>query len=445
MRTSVSHHTTTTFEVEVDGSPVKLALSIEPSAIMDYRDECVRISPNRDKIVIGYLSDDSDCENPLEDCDGMGAIHTSRRHVGNAEHQAMQKALGLDSDWQPNLDLVDEDEARATVIQKLTSLDTVLERLQKNSGNLTATKIASEVFDERPDLSEPLLADAYRELWQKGRADGTIGDMLSVPLDVYEHSGVSYSVSGAGMQDEFDTSRGGAIWVPDDAARENIIFNAKKALLPDGTDVSYKSTGEKLNDITYTLPDRTEQGGFASFDAAITAAAAQLKIALLPEDINRHAKLQAIESAKEACAVYTDFCNGNTFCTVVEEFAITDSGEWESTNYDTVGGYIGDNYAIKEMRDTVNSIADEHKLENEAVFIVCDASALPVLQSMGAHFSQYHSNRHGVFVTMTDELQEKLAEFPADYVIHLREDSPAYQAANAVRAPSPDSTPTPGM
>lgn len=51
-----------------------------------------------------------------------------------------------------------------------------------------------------------------------------------VLLDIYEHGGMAYSVTGTGMQCRWDTTRGGAIWVPDDGAQENIRYNVLRGL-----------------------------------------------------------------------------------------------------------------------------------------------------------------------------------------------------------------------
>ena len=47
-------------------------------------------------------------------------------------------------------------------------------------------------------------------------------DMDGVVLDCYQHGGVVWSVSGAGMQCQFDTARGAGVWVPDDELRKQI-------------------------------------------------------------------------------------------------------------------------------------------------------------------------------------------------------------------------------
>lgn len=44
-----------------------------------------------------------------------------------------------------------------------------------------------------------------------------IANRWAVKLDVYQHGGVQYSVSDEGIQRQFDTARGGAVWVPDES------------------------------------------------------------------------------------------------------------------------------------------------------------------------------------------------------------------------------------
>jgi hypothetical protein len=66
--------------------------------------------------------------------------------------------------------------------------------------------------------------------WQTAMDEGKIGNPLAVMLDIYEHGGITYSVSGHGMQCPWDTSCSSAIWIPDAGAEENILSNAVEAL-----------------------------------------------------------------------------------------------------------------------------------------------------------------------------------------------------------------------
>lgn len=52
--------------------------------------------------VVGYLSQQDDCENPLESSDCMGKIYTARRGASEEHLEAFRKANGLGSDWVSN-------------------------------------------------------------------------------------------------------------------------------------------------------------------------------------------------------------------------------------------------------------------------------------------------------------------------------------------------------
>jgi len=51
---------------------------------------------------------------------------------------------------------------------------------------------------------------------------------LAVEIDKYEHSGISYSVRGEGMNCRWDTSKGWAVWFPDKCALEDIMTRKTK-------------------------------------------------------------------------------------------------------------------------------------------------------------------------------------------------------------------------
>ena len=75
---------------------------IKPSSIMDFKDPVVKwIDENT--TVVGYLSDDHNSSNPLEDMDGYGLIYTARN-----EPQDFNSALGLDQYGSTDTDLVSD-------------------------------------------------------------------------------------------------------------------------------------------------------------------------------------------------------------------------------------------------------------------------------------------------------------------------------------------------
>lgn len=92
-----THSTTTYTHTLKDGTELELELPFDPSPIMEYKD--VLELETDTAVTIGYLADDTDCANPLEDCDGMGHIYECRRHGKTLRDY--EQALGL-ADGGPN-------------------------------------------------------------------------------------------------------------------------------------------------------------------------------------------------------------------------------------------------------------------------------------------------------------------------------------------------------
>jgi hypothetical protein len=66
-------------------------------------------------------------------------------------------------------------------------------------------------------MQEALGLDSY---WNP---DGSDPAPYAILLDVYDHGGQVFSISGNGMQCRFDTARGGAVWVPDQCCLDHIM------------------------------------------------------------------------------------------------------------------------------------------------------------------------------------------------------------------------------
>lgn len=84
----VISRTTHSVSIEVDGEDKELELSHAPShgSLIEKHNEHV--------IVVGYLVQDEDCANPLEDCDGMGHIHSlSNRHTNHIDADEAREKL----------------------------------------------------------------------------------------------------------------------------------------------------------------------------------------------------------------------------------------------------------------------------------------------------------------------------------------------------------------
>lgn len=215
---------------------------------------------------------------------------------------------------------------------------------------------------------------------------------LAVMLDVYEHSGTSWSIQGGGMQCQWDTTKGGGVWIPDPACLEHIRYEAKKRLMPEGTKVEYKSKtnpdgtcitrkpkdGEKpyfadgtciderySNVITWTLPDGRSHGGYKSFDSAIKAAmkvAFPDAISFDPVALRETEKIIAMECAKNAVETYNSWLSGDCWGYCVEVF----DKDGDKISDDACWGVINADEAMKILKDEFEShvrgiLKDEEK------------------------------------------------------------------------------------
>ncbi len=355
-----------------DGREMSVELDFTPSSIMEYKDY---LTCEKDgNLLVGYLDDDSDCMNPLEDCDGMGHIYTSHRHSKTQDD--MQKALGLDSNWDPEMTLVEEEAIVASVHQKIIEQPELLSVATQycrdyfvQSDDETSTTFMFRNLDSREALEEAGLTEQVEEsekaLWIEGREKGTIGNKYAVSLDVYEHGGVSYSVSGSGMQCQFDTAKGGAVWVPDDTCVAEITRRAAVYCKGKITEQALKSktqcgvrTYREFGYFDETVHPVFEcwHDAFLYLEALPTPAYCQP----LGEAENDAAK----EMARAACTEYTSWCNGDCYGHVIETFEIDDNAIEKghiirNTDQDACGGYIGSDYAYRALQDAFKENNDE--------------------------------------------------------------------------------------
>ena len=225
-------------ETDIEGVSVELG-SI-PSCVMDYTEFVVR--KNAGLVAIGYLVDDHDAQNPLENCDGMGHVHSAHRHAGKDAHQAMQSALGMDGDWQPNTSLDVVERIASSSLMELVRTEFKADVVQHvlecaNNENLRQESAIQAFQDDfcgsRPwgSMKYPLVAKVEQvktwdtfleEAWEQATKAGLIGDPYTVVLDCYDHGGQHWSVSGSGMQCAFDTASGAGVWVPDVYLRKDL-------------------------------------------------------------------------------------------------------------------------------------------------------------------------------------------------------------------------------
>lgn len=270
----------------------------------EWVDPIIEAAPNGN-VIVGYLCQDSDCQNPLEDCDGMGEIHHHPRSRYGSRDSGYCDALGLDSYGEPRLDLILDrhyDEAFKRYVEKL--IDT-------RGVEWLAETFSEDYTRDEDETDEQFVMDALHQStegypWEQVTFADDMQDVLTtmfhepeyfpgdpdaILLDLYEHGGVAYSVSGGGMQCRWDTSTGESVWIPDACLRDEL---------------------EKIADPT-----------------------------------GRYRK--AKEYAAQACETYTSWCNGDNYGVVVQ----THDSEGHLYDEDACWGYIGGDYAEEELAGQV--------------------------------------------------------------------------------------------
>jgi hypothetical protein len=218
-------------------------------------DETIHVGTDpghRARVIYAIIEEGS--ENPLNSHLDLGQIYTSHRDH-RSEWPRMQAALGLTAEWTMDFDLLPE--------------------------------IDQQLAEESSDPAAYL-----RARWMDFRKTGQIGNPYRVSLDVLDHSGVTYKVSGMNtfsVSDPMDTARGGALWVP---------------------------TEESIEEIE-----------------------------ALPIDQRR---TWCIKRAVDACKAYTAYINGWCYATVVETYRAEDvptddqgRTSWVHEDYATNGTYYG--------------------------------------------------------------------------------------------------------
>lgn len=372
-RTNTSWHHSATL---ASGITVGLGLTFEPCS-MDYRDYLIYEKDG--KLLLGYLTHDSDVSNPLEDQDGNGRIFTARRHSPDLSDYL--EALGLHSSGRPNLDLIDEEDIKKEIERQLR-LMADCKHPQKHSaqllrihGDLEGLGIpqpdeGSGVFQhvmeniEEVDLEDYFDFDQIRQqLWEAGRTDGTVGNKYVVMLDVYEHSMVKYSLTGKGPQCQWDTARGGAVWIPDDMALEEIkrrgpVYQKGKVIK------SMLRSKEQYNVRTWAefgLFDEVVHPTFEEWSAAFQYLE-KLEVTGFVQPLYDGEFDAAQELARSAAEEYTDYCNGNCFSLVTETYTIPpdveEDQEIDSDDHDAFNGFIGDDYAYNSLKQEFDGQKD---------------------------------------------------------------------------------------
>lgn len=254
-------------------------------------------------VLLGYLAEDSYCDNPLDSCDGNGFIHSFHRHASN----------------------------------KLTESE-----LKKQQDK--------------------------------------------VLLDCYEHGGQSWSVSGAGMQCQFDTAKGAGFWIPDSCAKEEINRRAK--VYAYGEIVFCKGAYQAKIDPDFLGATVSWQANFLNWSDAFSWLQTQVGmiksqvVQSSPANIidwepakfskvRAHSKQKQLGRARAACELaksaleeYNAWLSGDCYERVFCEFeydSISDEYKLIDGSVEVCGGFIGEDYATQALLEEFDCLLKFHE------------------------------------------------------------------------------------
>lgn len=226
----MNYRTRTTYSTDVDD--VEVELQFQPCDWMDMHK--VKVG---NKLVVAYnvLDDDfRSVDDLMGDC--MGSI-VDAYNGRDADRRELYELAGYDRYGDKDLDAVwdkHEDEAIRRYIKRLMTTYSV---------NELREGIDDEEVIEAPEIEDWLRQDAHGADWgnvaYEKDMQAVLDDMWDEPaywpgnpdavfLDVYDHSGQCWSISGGGMQCRWDTSSGAGAWVPDKCLLEQIESDVKE-------------------------------------------------------------------------------------------------------------------------------------------------------------------------------------------------------------------------
>ena len=330
---------------------------------------------------VAYLTHDEYCSNPLEDCDGMGAIwHHPRSHYGKSD--GYYEACGLDSYGDPVIDegklqQMWHDKVMAIPPELFTFPDGLAERaweprpVYSSKDEPVPYWIAMRRWLADESVADITLWEQCCFAWRKRDIDDEVieavydqieahfsfnyaaavehcqkpMDKYAVLLDVYDHSGRSYSLSGGGMQCRWDTSRGEAVWIADECAKNEIDRRARVYAFGKVESVG-TNTGKPLYKVSPL--SGIEPSVFKEWSDAfefLRQFGIHYDGELTPEDVERGFQHALYEVAKNCVKTYDSWQSGDNYGVICVDY---DAAGEQVGEEDAGWGYVGLDWARQE-------------------------------------------------------------------------------------------------
>lgn len=324
--------------------------------------ELIHIDGNR--AVVGFLMQDEDCGNPMENNDAEGTLYTHNQHVITDDTGGVLRALGLTdiSSREIYRDLEHDgvdDLARSMLRDRIFTegsahfddflADCGAEFPAEAGEEFRCVRdFAEDRFDRKYDLDclplwlETIYTQCLNGAWDELQEQGKIGEYLAVPVFYCS------SAHGPGTTQAYTTSvdSANAAWVPDTCAIDNI----KSSALPQGVEIKRLGgaghpSGKQLAVVLHN--------GENVFQSEHWVAANAYVASHFPPVAYKDLYAAAERYCKGVLDNYVEWANGECYGVVVLEYENTgteDEPVWEMKNEDACWGFIGGEYAQKELK-----------------------------------------------------------------------------------------------
>lgn len=361
----MNYRTRTIHSTDVDDTEVEL--QYKPCDWMDMHK--VKVG---NKLVVAYNVLDDDYRN-IDDLMGdcMGSI-VDAYNGRDADRRELYELAGYDRYGDKDLDAVwdkHEDEAIRRYVERIVGShsdeDTITEYEERDA---SCERMEGETAAEtarRYVTADAQGASYWTYVMQDDDMQAVLDDMWDEPaywpgnpdavfLDVYDHSGQSWSITGGGMQCRWDTSSGAGAWVPDKCLLDELEGAQRKACFAYIRSTPYLRGRDKKYQLMKVLWDgdvcKGEESVQLSDDfAMLVKARDQITIAA-----GYPSPTQTIWGRRMACEIYAqqfldtynEIISGNIYGCVCEVF--DDAGE--QVDDESCWGFIGSEYAEESLK-----------------------------------------------------------------------------------------------
>lgn len=317
--------------------------SHKPSVSHDYLGDPKIQKLDKDIYSISYITDDS-----------VPYVGDLELNIFNSDSEEFEDALCINSygDEMIDMTLNFESRLRATwidhAVQSVEFISYCEDEFDMNTEDVEAKAkdLAEQVFDENIDSTYfsdmfEFGYEAQKELFDILREEGEIGAKYAVMLDVYRHSGESWSISGQGMNCRWDTSRGEGAFIPDQDQVEWIENN--------GDNYAFGNVSYSYKDKSWHAYLDDEFGGEDSHHKSYHEANTWLKekvkeydLKADPDQIAQGRYRMSCNLAEQSLDTYNDILAGNVYGVCNEIHKIESDGVSTILAEDTTWGFIGD-------------------------------------------------------------------------------------------------------